>query len=118
MAVGSTTINLSALTSGNSQLIRADSSAFTATYTAEYEADIAVTATPTAFTINGYVGASPVALFIYNPTAVAATVLGVASFTQTLPAGQFLFMPYFVTTSNLTLSLASGTGNLYVKLLK
>lgn len=118
MSLGSTTISLSALTTSNAQLIRSDSQTFTATYTTEYEADFAVTATPTAFTINGYIGASPVAIFIYNPNSVAATVLGVASFTQTLPAGQFLFMPYFVTTSQLTLSLASGTGSLYVKLLK
>lgn len=118
MSLGSVTLNLSALTTSNNNLIRSDATAFSATYTSEYEADIAVTATPTAFTINGYIGASPVAIFIYNPNTVAATVLGVASFTQTLPAGQFLFMPYFVTTSQLTLSLASGTGSLYVKLLK
>lgn len=118
MSLGSVTVSLSAVTTANSQLIRSDSQAFSATYTSEYEADISVTSTPTAFTINGYIGASPVALFIYNPNSVAATVLGVASFTQTLPAGQFLFMPSFVTTSQLTLSLASGSGTLYVKLLK
>lgn len=118
MALGNLTFNLSILTTANAQLLRADSDSFTSAYTNQYETDIAVTSTPTAYTINGLIGASPVGLFIYNPNTVAATVLGVASFTQTLPAGQFLFMPSFVTTSNLTLSLASGTGSLYVLLLK
>lgn len=118
MSLGSITVNFSAINTSNNDLIRADSQAFTATYTSEYEADFAVTATPTAFTIGGYIGATPVALFVFNPNAVAATVLGVSGLTQTLPAGQFLFMPQFTTTSQLTLSLASGTGTLYVKLLK
>lgn len=118
MSLGTVTFSLQALTSSNTNLIRGDSFAFSRAMTVEYEADFAVTATPTAKTINGYIGASPVAIFIYNPNTVAATILGVSGFTQTLPAGEFLFMPQFVTTSELTLSLATGTGTLYVKLLK
>lgn len=119
MSLGSVTFNFSALTTANAQLIRADADSFVATYTNQMELDFnGVTTSPTTFTINNVIGASPVALLLYNPNAAACTVLGIASFTQSLPAGQILFMPAFVTTSNLTLTLASGTGTIYALLLK
>jgi len=118
MSLGATTISLSALTTANAQLIRSDSREFTATYSTQYEVDLAVTSSPQTFTLHNYIGASPVAIVVYNPNTVAATVLGVSGLTQTLPAGQFLFMPSFNTSSQLTLNVASGTGNIYVLLLK
>lgn len=118
MSLGTITASFALLNGNGGNYIRSDSRAFSAVFTALYEADIAVTATPAATVINNVIGASPVTLFIFNPNTVAATVLGVAGFTQSIPAGQGVFIPAFVTTSNLTLSLASGTGFLYVLLLK
>lgn len=80
------------------------------------------TTTPVAFTINNIAGASPVSILVINTAAADATVLGVASFTQLVyaPANgiPFAFMPAFVTTSNITLSVASGTGDIVVVILK
>lgn len=95
----------------------------TTTFTSRPEVLVfGATTSPVTFTINAIAGASPVSLLVINTAAADATVLGVASFTQTVyaPANgiPFAFMPAFVTTSNITLSLASGTGDIVVCILK
>lgn len=75
------------------------------------------TATPTAWTITGLAGTSPVTAYIFNTATVVATVLGVAGFTQDILAGDWIKISQFVTTSNITISLASGTGDIVVVLL-
>ncbi len=92
--------------------------AFNTTYASRPEIlTIGVTSTPTATTINGLSGASPVTMLLINSGTADITVLGIAGFTQVVRAGKFLFVDQFVTTSNLTLSVASGTGEAVVVLL-
>lgn len=76
------------------------------------------TTTPTAFTISGLAGTSPVTAYIFNTSTTAvATVLGVAGFTQGISAGDWIKISQFVTTSNITVSVASGTADVVVVLL-
>lgn len=85
--------------------------AWTTTYSTRSEVlQIAVTTSPTATTINGLAGTSPVTMILVNNSTSDMTVLGVAGFTQTVRAGKPIVVDQFVTTSQLTLSVASGTG--------
>lgn len=93
--------------------------AVSTTYTTRPEIlTIALTTTPTATTINGLAGTSPVTALIINNSTVDMTVLGVASFTQTVRAGKWIWLDQFVTTSQITLSCASSTGECVLVLLK
>jgi hypothetical protein len=78
---------------------------------------LGVTSTPNSIPINDLAGPSPVALLIINSGSTDVTALGVAGFTQTVPAGKWCFMPAFITTSDLTLSVASGTGEVVLVIL-
>lgn len=118
MALGVVAHNFSFLTAANRQMIRDDVQTYSATYAVQYEVDIAITATPTAYAVNGVIGATPVALYLFNPLAVAVTMAGNQIVAITVPAGASMFLPAFSTTGQLTLNTASGTGSVYVLLMK
>ena len=76
------------------------------------------TTTPTTYTINGLSGTSPVKAVICNTSTTAvATVLGVAGFTQGIDASDWIKVSQLVTTSNITVSVATGTADIVVILL-
>lgn len=90
----------------------ADMQTWTTTFTVKYRVDIAITTTPVSYAVNNVIGASPVYLYIFNPNTVNITVAGSSIVGITLAAGTGMLIPTFDTTGQLTLSAASGTGNI------
>ncbi len=115
--VGDVSFVLALLDSSNKNLLDADMQSWTATFTRKALLEIAATTSPTAWTVNNLTGSSPVTAVIMNTAASDATILGVAGFTQTVRAGKCVLIDQLNTTSQLTVSLASGTGTIKVLLL-
>lgn len=116
MSVGSTTALFSLRTALNVELIRADSAAFTATYVKQEQFDIPVSTSPLVPAFSTLVTLP--AFYMYNAHTAAVVISGTGIGGLSIPAGQSIFIPAIDLTTNVTFTATSGTGTVYVLLLK
>lgn len=114
-SLGTVTFSFSAFDTANDNLINKNGQSFSKTYTVQQEFQQAVSTSPVTPDYSAL--ATTPDVYIYNATAAVLTITG-TSRAETVSANSGIFLQNVNLATDLTFSIASGTGTILVQFFK